>query len=215
MGQTRGVDLSVRPARQRRSRESWNRVLDAGVAVLTERGSDGFTIAAVCERAGVAPPTIYRRTPSKDALFLAVYEHGIEQIRATEAALAGGHTDDEGAPTADRTVASVGEAVAVVAAVFAAHRDFLRAVILISATNDTVRGRGVDASHALADLFARLTAPFAPPGTDGRRDAVFQMVFGSLVLRTGFGADFAAPRPVDEETYVAELARAAEAAWTD
>src|SRR5215212_3519679 len=77
-------DLTVRPPKQRRSREAWIRVLDAGVSLLEDGGMDAFTIAAVCERAGVAPPAIYARTTSKDALFLAVYEHGISRLRAEQ-----------------------------------------------------------------------------------------------------------------------------------
>src|SRR3954468_9843732 len=80
--------LQVRPPKQRRSREAWNRVLDAGVAILEDGGYDAFTIAAVCERARVAPPAIYARTASKDALFLAVYEHGIARLRADEGVFA-------------------------------------------------------------------------------------------------------------------------------
>ena len=78
------ADLEVRPPKQRRSREAWDRVLDAGVAVLEDGGYDAFTIAAVCERAQVAPTAIYARTTSKDALFLAVYEHGIARLRAEQ-----------------------------------------------------------------------------------------------------------------------------------
>src|SRR3954447_25170419 len=82
------ADLQVRPPKQRRSREAWNRVLDAGVAILEDGGYEAFTIAAVCERARVAPPAIYARTASKDALFLAVYEHGIARLRAEQDGLA-------------------------------------------------------------------------------------------------------------------------------
>ena len=56
------VELEVRPPKQQRSREAWNRVLDAGVAILEDGGYDAFTIAAVCERAAVAPTAIYART---------------------------------------------------------------------------------------------------------------------------------------------------------
>src|SRR3954451_17487556 len=86
MGEDRGMDadLEVRPPKQRRSREAWNRVLDAGVALLEDGGYDAFTIAAVCERAQVAPTALYARTTSKDALFLAVYEHGIARLRAEQ-----------------------------------------------------------------------------------------------------------------------------------
>ena len=44
--------LEVRPPKQQRSRQAWNRVLDAGVSILEDGGYDAFTIAAVCERAG-------------------------------------------------------------------------------------------------------------------------------------------------------------------
>ena len=74
----------MRPPKQQRSREAWNRVLDAGVAILEDGGYDAFTIAAVCERAAVAPTAIYARTTSKDALFLAVYEHGIAAMLAEQ-----------------------------------------------------------------------------------------------------------------------------------
>jgi AcrR family transcriptional regulator len=74
--------LTIRPPRQERSRRVWDRVLDAGVAPLEEDGYEGFTIAAVCERAQVPPRAVYDRAPSKDALFPAVYEHGMARIRA-------------------------------------------------------------------------------------------------------------------------------------
>src|SRR4051812_37000943 len=44
------AELEVRPPKQERSRASWNRVLDAGVAILEDTGYDALTIAAVCER---------------------------------------------------------------------------------------------------------------------------------------------------------------------
>ncbi|MFE7655706.1 hypothetical protein ACFU6M_22890 [Streptomyces bottropensis] len=44
-------------------------------------------MAAVCERAKVAPRAIYDRTTSKEALFLAVYEHGLSRIRVHEEVL--------------------------------------------------------------------------------------------------------------------------------
>lgn len=37
--------LTIRPPRQERSRRAWDRVLDAGVALLEEAGYAGFTIA--------------------------------------------------------------------------------------------------------------------------------------------------------------------------
>lgn len=74
--------LTIRPPLQERSRRAWDRVLDAGVILLEEAGYEGFTIAAVCERAQVSPRAVYDRAPSKDALFLAVYERGMARIKA-------------------------------------------------------------------------------------------------------------------------------------
>src|SRR3546814_15039022 len=74
------MSLDVRAPRQQRTREQWRRILDAGVALLEEGGYDAFTIPALCDRAGVPPRALYARTDSKDALFLAVYEHGIARV---------------------------------------------------------------------------------------------------------------------------------------
>src|SRR3954451_16333689 len=127
-------DLEVRPPKQQRSREAWNRVLDAGVALLEDGGYDAFTIAALCERAAVAPPAIYARTASKDALFLAVYEHGIARLRDEQAVF-----DDDarwaGLSAADRVRAAVAEMVGI----SLRHQRFLRAVVLLSAAHAEVR----------------------------------------------------------------------------
>ncbi len=181
-----------------------------GVAVLSEGGSEGFTIAAVCDRAGVTPPTIYRRAPNKDALFLAVYEHGIEQIRVVEESVR--------AESSTREIASVeevvGAAVETIARIFLTHRGFLHAVIVISATNATVRDQGVGSSTALAELFDQLTASVTPASQAPTRAAVFHMVFGALVLRTGFGPDFAMPAPVEDDAFIEGLKSVAVGAWT-
>src|SRR3954451_22281484 len=119
------ADLEVRPPKQRRSREAWNRVLDAGVAILEDGGYEAFTIAAVCERAGVAPTAIYARTSSKDALFLAVYEHGIVALRQEQGVFADGARWVGLAP-ADVVRAAVAEMVGIVLR----HQRYLRAVVL-------------------------------------------------------------------------------------
>src|SRR3954451_3222966 len=147
------VDLEVRPPKQRRSREAWNRVLDAGVAILEEAGYDAFTIAAVCERARVAPPAIYARTASKDALFLAVYEHGIARLRADQEVFA------DTARWADLPPADlVREAVAEMVGISLRHQPFLRAVVLISAAHPEVQRRGSRYSRELGEQFGRVVA---------------------------------------------------------
>ncbi len=202
------VHLEVRPPKQQRSREAWNRVLDAGVAILEDGGYDAFTIAAVCERAAVAPTAIYARTTSKDALFLAVYEHGIANIRDeqqvfTDAAHWTGLPPD----------ALIREAVAQVVGISLRHQRYLRAVVLVSGVHPEVQARGGRYVHELAGLFAQVVL--------GARDAIthddaehavlscFGSTFSTTIIRLAYGPSFTAPTPVDDDVFVADLAEAA------
>jgi len=198
--------LTIRPPQQERSRRAWARVLDAGVTLLEEAGYEGFTIAAVCHRAQVPPRAVYDRAPSKDALFLAVYEHGMARIRADHQVF-----DDPARWRGLDATALIEAAVREVAALFTRHQALLRAVVLISGVHPEVYRRGSIYSRELGDLFTALLRPIAPqiahPGTDA--DAVlrtcFTVVFSALVIRVAYGPGFAAD-PVDNATYTSQLA---------
>jgi AcrR family transcriptional regulator len=201
-------DLEVRPPKQQRSREAWNRVLDAGVALLEDGGYDAFTIAALCERAAVAPPAIYARTASKDALFLAVYEHGIARLRDEQAVF-----DDDarwaGLSAADRVRAAVAEMVGI----SLRHQRFLRAVVLLSAAHAEVRRRGSRNSQELGERFAAVLRPLA--GVISHQDpeaairSCFDVLFAASMIRVAYGPGFATAAPLDDENYVAELGETA------
>src|SRR5690242_6353003 len=146
--------LAIRPPRQERSRQAWARVLDAGVALLEESGYEGFTIAAVCQRAQVPPRAVYDRAPSKDALFLAVYEHGMARV-GTDHAVFGDPARWDGLPPRALIEAAVRE----VAAIFGRHQALLRAVVLISGVHPEVHRRGGAYSRELGDRFVALLRP--------------------------------------------------------
>jgi AcrR family transcriptional regulator len=202
------VDLEVRPPKQRRSREAWHRVLDAGVAILEDGGYDAFTIAAVCERAQVAPPAIYARTTSKDALFLAVYEHGIGRLRAEQDVFA-----DETRWAGLDPIALVRAAVAEMVGISFRHERFLRAVVLISAAHPEVRRRGSRYGQELGDGFARVV--LRARGAIGHQDAeaavraCFGTVFATTMIRVAYGPGFATPSAVDDQTFTADLGETA------
>ena len=59
---------AVRPPKQRRSRESYERVLEAAHTLLEENGFDGFTIQEVAARSGVSVGAIYERFGNKESL---------------------------------------------------------------------------------------------------------------------------------------------------
>ncbi len=207
-GSADGASLEIRPPQQRRSREAWDRVLDAGVALLEEGGYEAFTIAAVSERARVAPRALYARADSKDALFLAVYEHGIARLRAEQAVFA----DD--ARWADLPpVDLVRSAVAEMVGISLRHQSFLRAVVLISAAHPEVRTRGSRYSQELGEGFARVVRRAA--GSITHRDpeaavrACFGTVFAAAMIRVAYGPGFASEVPVGDDTFVADLADAA------
>jgi AcrR family transcriptional regulator len=202
------ADLEVRPPKQRRSREAWSRVLDAGVAILEDGGYDAFTIAAVCERAQVAPPAIYARTSSKDALFLAVYEHGIAAIRAEQEVFTDAGRWADLAPEA-----LIREAVAQVVGISLRHQRFLRAVVLVSGVHPEVQARGGRYVHELAGLFAGvlIRARDAITHADPERAVLtcFGSTFSTTIIRLAYGPAFTAPTPVDDEEFVADLGETA------
>lgn len=59
---------------QQRSQATFNAILAASGEVLAEAGLDGFSTNAVCRRAGLTPPALYRYFPNKYALLKAVGE---------------------------------------------------------------------------------------------------------------------------------------------
>ena len=60
---------------------SFERAVDAAVALLVERRSDAFTLAEVAERAGVSIGSIYGRVDSKDDLLRAAHAREMARIK--------------------------------------------------------------------------------------------------------------------------------------
>ncbi|MDL4817279.1 TetR/AcrR family transcriptional regulator [Actinomadura opuntiae] len=194
---TGDADLRIRPPRQERSRQVWARILDAGVEIIEEGGYEAFTIAAVCERAEVAPPTVYARVDTKDALFLAVYEHGVAQLNADQVVFSDHRRWDGLAP--ERLVS---EAVTELAGLFTRHVRFLRAVVLISGAHPEVKRRGSAYSRRLGEEFTavllRAADRIAHPDPTTAVHACFTMLFSTLVLRVAYGPGFTAPATTDD-----------------
>lgn len=194
--QTIEPSLAIRPPLQRRTREQWLRVLDAGVAILEEHGYEGFTIAAVCDRAKVAPRAIYARADTKDALFLAVYDHGMARIGDDRAALSESARWQR-LPPPDLIDAAVREIVGL----YIRHSSLLRAVVLISGVHPEVRKRGSQHVRALGTEFCALVLRardhIQHPDPEAATWSAFAMVVSALSLRIAYGPGFAAPATDD------------------
>src|SRR5579871_4291912 len=80
----------VRPPRQRRSRESFERVLDAAARLLEENGFEGFTVQEVASRSGVSVGAIYERFGSKESLLRVVHGRVMDALEAAVAEIATG-----------------------------------------------------------------------------------------------------------------------------
>ncbi|WP_432590313.1 TetR/AcrR family transcriptional regulator [Streptomyces sp. HD1123-B1] len=201
----RSGDLEIREPRQERTRRAWARILDAGVALVEEGGYEAFTIAALCEKAQVPPRALYDRTTNKDALFLAVYEHGIARITAEEQVFR------DPAPWADLSPAAlVTAAVSELTALFRRHAAFLKPVVLLSGVHPEVLRRGRAHMHSLADAFSGLLLEhtrerITQPDPEQAVRQCFATAFSACVLRTAHGADFATAE-VDHDTFTAYLA---------
>src|SRR4051812_32430879 len=73
--------LSRREPRQRRSRQTVEAVLDAVPRVLKRHGAAAITTNRIAEVAGVSIGSLYQYFPDKLAIFTALHERHVEDVR--------------------------------------------------------------------------------------------------------------------------------------
>ncbi|XLZ70358.1 helix-turn-helix domain-containing protein [Massilia sp. SR12] len=77
------MEKTLPPARQQRSRDTEERLLNAALALLEEGGLDAALIPRIAELAQVAPASVYRRFADKSALLRAAF---LTMLRASHQA---------------------------------------------------------------------------------------------------------------------------------
>lgn len=77
------MHFATHPPQQKRTRDSLERLMAAGLDVLADDGWEAFTIAAVAKKADVGTASIYRRFSDKDAFKLALHRSFSDQISAS------------------------------------------------------------------------------------------------------------------------------------
>ncbi len=88
--------METRSPRRRLGRaEREQQILDAAVAVFTERGYQSASMDAVAERVGVTKPVLYTHFGSKDGLLLACIARARAELLAVTAEAAGSATGPE------------------------------------------------------------------------------------------------------------------------
>ncbi len=196
----------IRPPLQRRSQESIERVLQAGLEVLQEHGFEGFTLQEVSSRAGVSIGSIYARVVSREALIMAIYERAMAW------------TDDRGPIERAAVRVDLGprERIETIVTVLAnsmlGHADILRVFMRQAPINPDIWQRGAEKSRDTARAFERAVLErredIAHPDPELAADVAFRMIYCTIARRITHGPKFESPRPLSDKKLVRELARA-------
>jgi AcrR family transcriptional regulator len=197
----------VRPPKQKRSRDSLERVLEAATALLEENGFEAFTIQDVSGRADVSVGAIYARFGSKENLLRAVHRRAMEALGAEQDVAAS--LDGQAVATArDAIVAAVNQ----VAGVFRGHDKLLRAFMHIGAIDDEIARRGSQGSIELSRSFKEAVLAYrdeiAHSDPELAADVAFRMAYSTFARQVMYGPVFESDRPVEWDELVREVASA-------
>lgn len=186
----------IRPPLQARTRRTLEKVLDAAELLVAQKGFDETGIAEIARAAGTSVGGFYRRFRDKHHLMQALHARFCDEARATA---------DAGLEPSRWGGASTGDVVreftAFVIQVNRERAGSIRAFILVSLSDETVRQRTLELSrhlHArLAALLADRRGDLAHP--DPERGAAFaiDVILGTLSHAVQFGQE--ADRVLDDE----------------
>jgi AcrR family transcriptional regulator len=194
---------AVRPPKQRRSRESYERVLDAAHVLLEENGFDGFTVQEVAQRSGVSVGALYERFGNKETLLRSVHARLMAVMtQAGDAAVA--RTDPQSGAEA-----AIGTAIASVALVMRQNRKALRAFMHLGAVDEVISARGSESSVAQSMAFKRALMPyvadFRHPDPAVALDVAFRVTYSTLARQVMYGPVFESDRRLSWKRLVEEL----------
>lgn len=137
------------PPKQQRSRDSLERLLSAGLEMLDAPDVDGFTIAAVAERAGVGVALVYRRFADKDALLAALLRRFTGQTVAwLEPEISALKADDK---TFEARVSGLGH---VFAAMFRDRTNLMRSFMALNRGTPALSAAVQEGIHELTQMIA-------------------------------------------------------------
>jgi AcrR family transcriptional regulator len=195
------------PPRQKRSRESLERAVTAGVDVIVDLGWDGFTVAEVSRRARVSVGALYARFGSKEELFLAAQARAIATMEQEEAV----HYDL--ARWTDATALEVVDgAITGLVQTFERHGGVLRGLMRRAGRDDGVSERGSRGASHMARSYTALMLTrreaIRQPQPEIAIDMTYRVLFSTLSRRLVYGPTFESQREIDWETFVAEQRRA-------
>lgn len=178
-------DTTSREPKQARSRQSFEKTIEAALALLQERGSDDFTLADVSARSGVSIGSIYARFKGKDELIRVAHGRKMDDIDAVSS-----HLFEALPMRPEAGLESVAqEAVDRMIEVLRRYADVLRPFMLRATQDSTISQRGAASHAALAAHFADVLRKW-PGGFLGQAeiDWCFNVVYSVVARRLGLGS---------------------------
>lgn len=192
-----------RPPQQQRSRRAVERMLAAGADVLRESGYEGFSIAEVCEQAGVSSGALYARFDGKDTLLQAIHRNVMAQIIEESTSMYQSDAEWAGL-SAEETIE---RAVRLLVDHFNRNAAILRVFILRSAVDDWMRRSGANSIVPIAQGFSARVRAHADKirhrDPEAAIESIFGLAFQTLSHDVAFGGEFwehswAPSRPVGD-----------------
>ncbi|GAB2965591.1 MULTISPECIES: TetR/AcrR family transcriptional regulator [Streptomyces] len=195
---------TFREPKQERSRQSFDKALDAAVALTVERRSDAWTLAEVARRAGVSTGSIYGRVDSKDDLIHTAQAREMVRIRVAQRQAFGAPV-----PAGEAFRDAVARVIRTLAGVLRTEAPVLAPFMLIGGRDRVVAEEGKRGFEELVRLFcAGLLArrnDIRHPEPERAVSWSFTVVYSVLARWLGLGSDPEAAGEGDWEQILADL----------
>ncbi|MFC8361293.1 TetR/AcrR family transcriptional regulator [Streptomyces griseorubiginosus] len=181
-------DHTFREPKQERSRQSFDKAVEAAVVLTVERRSDAWTLAEVARRAGVSTGSIYGRVDSKDHLIHMAQAREMERIRAAQQ-----HAFGAPVPPGETFRDAVTRVISTLAEVLRTEAPVLAPFMLIAGRDRVVAEEGKRGFEELVRFFcAGLLArryDIRHPEPERAVSWSFTVVYSVLARWLGLGSD--------------------------
>lgn len=178
-------DTKSREPKQARSRQSFEKTIEAALSLLQERGTDDFTLAEVSARSGVSIGSIYARFEGKDELIRVAHGRKMDDIDAVSTHLFQALRIGSDAGLEERTRAAVDVSIQILRR----YADILRPFMLRATHDEAISRRGAASHFALAKHFSELLHAW-PDGSLQQADIdwSFNVIYSVVARRLGLGS---------------------------
>lgn len=197
---------AVRAPQQGRSRASFERMLIAAEELMSERGTDDFTLNEVGKRGKVSIGSIYCRFDSKDDLVHAVQTRVLERVNAEQLAMV------ESARTeASDLVILVDRLVEGTAESLRRFADVMRPFMIRASTDTVVAAQGkaryAEIADAVCAALLEHSAEIAQPDAERAVHSAYRILYSSIARYLGFGSTMGSAWDGDWQILKEDLAR--------